>query len=385
MDSLVRDEDLLKFKIPSGFSLDLQRFASAEAEGRTEKATEHKKKKSREEGRVALSKDMPAAVVSIVAFSTIYMLAKYIFLTIYESFRFIFENLSTIDIRQPGVFVDLLLEPTLKVFLPIAGVAFFIAGLSNYLQIGFKFTPKAIKPDFKKVNPNVIKFLGKQVFSVTGGFNLLKSIVKVVIIGSAAFITIYGKFEDILALLHSDNLFRSFTFIVGLAYTIVIRALIIMLIFSVADYFFVKWQYEESLKMKKQEIKEESKEMYGDPQVKSRLRQMYNSIMNQKKQLKEVPNSDVVITNPTHYAVALRYDTVVDEAPRVIAKGKDKFALEIRSIAKENGIFIYENPPLARSLYSDVEVNDIIPREMYGFVVNAYKLSYDQKRKRTGG
>lgn len=379
-----RENEFIEFRIPDNFKLDLQRFASAEAEGRTEKATEHKKKKARDEGRVSLSKDIPAALVSIITFSAIYMLAKYIFKTIYETFRFIFENLSSLNVVEDGFFMDVVFIPVAKIFIPIAGVAFFIAALSNYMQIGFKFTPKAIKPDFKKINPNVLKFLGKQVFSVQGGFNLIKSIVKVVIIGAAAFITIYGKYEDILGLLHSDNLFRSFTFIVGIAYTIVLRALIIMLIFSISDYFFVKWQYEESLKMKKQEIKEEGKEMYGDPQVKSRLRQMYNSIMSQKKQLKEVPNSDVVITNPTHYAVALRYDNMVDEAPRVIAKGKDKFALEIRSIAKEHGIFIYENPPLARSLYAEVEVNDIIPREMYGFVVNAYKLSYDHKRKRAG-
>jgi flagellar biosynthetic protein FlhB len=160
-----------------------------------------------------------------------------------------------------------------------------------------------------------------------------------------------------------------------------IKAALILLVFSIVDILFVKWQYEEQLKMKKQEIKEEQKELYGDPQVKSRLRQMYQTIMSQRKMLEEVPKADVVITNPTHYAVALHYDKYTDDAPRVIAKGQEQFAQRIKQVAKEHGIYTHENVPLARALYNEVEVNDIIPRPMYGLVVNAYKLAMEHKER----
>ncbi|MCG8572413.1 MAG: flagellar biosynthesis protein FlhB [Spirochaetes bacterium] len=379
-----RKNDQLIFQLPQDFVFDLQRFASAEAEGRTEKATEHKKRKAREEGRVALSKDIPAAFVALLTFGVIFLLARYFFKTITDTFYFVYQNLATINIRQNDFTTEAFLQPLAKIFIPIAFITFFSAAFSNYMQIGFKFTPKAIKPDLKKISPNIFKFLKKQVFSITGGFNLVKSIIKVVIIGSLAFITIYGNFDKLLSLIYYVNVYEAFIFVVKVAFNMVMKILLVMLLFAFVDYLFVRWQYEEQLKMKKQEIKEEQKELYGDPQVKSRLRQMYQNILSQKKMLKEVPEADVVITNPTHFAIALKYIAAVDEAPRVIAKGQDRFALEIKKVALENDVFVYENPPLARSLYKEVEVNQIIPREMYSFVINAYKLSYEYKKQKTG-
>jgi flagellar biosynthetic protein FlhB len=356
--------------------LDLQRFASAEAEGRTEKATEHKKRKAREEeGRVALSKEVPGALISLLSFSAIYFLGNYIITTFMQTFEYIFQNLTTLDITDGTMFVELFVIPVAKIFLPVSAIAFITAILGNYLQIGIKFSVKTIKPNFKKINPNVIKFLTNQVFAPQGLFNLVKSVVKIGIIGLAAFIAIRGNLGEIKGLIFNENLFYSFVFFTKIAFGIVLKATIVLLVFSIIDIIFVRWQFEESLKMKKQEVKEEVKELYGDPNVRARLRQMYQSIMSQKKMLGEVPASDVVITNPTHYAIALRYDSAVDDAPRVLAKGKDKFALQIMEVAREHDIYIYRNVPLARSLYSDVEVNDIIPREMYSLVIHAYKLA----------
>ena len=154
----------------------------------------------------------------------------------------------------------------------------------------------------------------------------------------------------------------------------------VLIFFSIIDIIFVRWQYEQTLKMKKEEVKEEYKELYGDPNVRSRLRQMYQSLLSQKRMLKEVPKADVVITNPTHYAVCLHYDKNIDEAPRVTAKGKDRFAQSIKAEAKKYNIFMYENVMLARTLYNEVEVNDVIPRAMYGLVINAYKLAMEHKK-----
>jgi flagellar biosynthetic protein FlhB len=134
--------------------------------------------------------------------------------------------------------------------------------------------------------------------------------------------------------------------------------------------------------MKKQEVKEEYKELYGDPNVRMRLRQMYQTLLSQRRMLEEVPKADVVITNPTHFAVALRYDKYIDDAPRVIAKGKDRFAQKIKEIARMNDIFMYENVDLARRLFDEVEVNDIIPKAMYSLVIIAYKLAMEHDNRR---
>ncbi|HBD94589.1 MAG TPA: flagellar biosynthesis protein FlhB [Spirochaetia bacterium] len=366
----------------SSFMFDLQRFASADAEGRTESATEHKRKKSRDEGRVALSKDLPAAIITLLTFSTIVIFSGYIFNILTEVFRYVFENMTRLDVSDSTVYNDIILKPLIKSFIPIASVAFISAALSNYMQIGFKFTPKAIKPDFKKIVPDVFKYLKKQVFSISGYFSLLKSIVKIIIIALVSFFSVKAQLDELLAIAQYESIITSFQFIISLIIEVVFKTTILLIIFSLTDVLFVRWQFEDQQKMKKQEIKEEHKEMEGDPQVKMKLKQMYKSLMSQQKMLAEVSKSDVVITNPTHYAVALRYDSKIDAAPRVIAKGKDKLALEIKEIAKENNIFMYENVPLARKLYAEVEINDLVPEELFGFIVVAYKLSYQSRNKK---
>jgi flagellar biosynthetic protein FlhB len=254
--------------------------------------------------------------------------------------------------------------------------------VSNYAQIGFKIVPKLIAPDFKKIVPNVFKFFANQVFSPNGAFGLLKSIAKVLIIGIVSYFIITSKLEMIRTLMFVDDLWFSFTFIGSLCFELIVKAVIVLLLLSIVDWFFVKWQYEEQLKMKKQEIKEEFKELYGDPFVKARLKQMYQEILSQKKQIKKVVEADLVVTNPTHYAVALKYDILMDASPRVVAKGKDHFAQKIKEVARENNIFMYENVMLARTLYAEVKINDLIPESMWEFVIVAYKLAREHTDKR---
>jgi flagellar biosynthetic protein FlhB len=371
----------IDFEITSEFSFDLQRFASAESEGRTEKASEHKKKKAREEGRVALSKDIPASLITLFTFITIYFLAQYSFKVLTDTFLYVFQNITNLDLNDGNLIYDIFLIPMAKILLPIMVVAFIIGIISNYAQIGWKIVPKLIKPDLKKISPNVFKFFKNQVFSVSSFFKLIQSLAKVGIIGIVTYITIMGQIEDLKNLMNIENLFYSVTYISGLCFDLIMKATLIMLALSIIDYIFVRWQYEEQLKMKKQEIKEEYKELYGDPNVKSRLRSMYQTLTSHRKQLGEVSKADVVITNPTHFAVALKYDAVSDEAPRVIAKGQDQFAQQIKEEAKKHGIFTYENVMLARALYKDVEVNDIVPRAMYSLVIVAYKMAYEHKNK----
>ncbi len=375
-------QDIDIIKLPDYLDFNLQRFASAESEGRTEKATEHKKRKAREEGRVALSKELPAAIITLFTFLAIYFLSGYIFKIIMETFVFFFENFDKINILEDKIFFDFFLIPFMKIFIPIAITSFITAILSNYMQIGFKVTLKSIKPKFSKISPNIIRFLKNQVFSVTGLFNFIKSIIKIAIIGITAYVTISSNIEELKDMLFVDGIINSTIFISKLFFEIVFKALIILIIFSIFDILFIKWQYEESLKMKKEEIKEEYKELYGDPNVRMRLRQMYQVLISQKRMLEEVPKADVVITNPTHYAIALFYDKYIDDAPRIKAKGKDRFAQKIKEIAKINNIFMYENIELARKLYDEVEVNQVIPRTMYSLVIIAYKLAVEHKERK---
>ena len=370
------------FYIPDDFVFDMQRFASAESEGRTEKATEHKKKKAREEGRVALSKEIPSALITLFCFVTIYFLSSYSLQVLFDTFLYVFSNVTKLDLTQKDIFYRIFLIPTAKIFLPIGGISMLIALVASYGQIGFRVTPKLLKPNFKKISPNIFKFFQKQVFSVTAGFNLIKSLFTVMIVIILTYITIMGKIETIKNMIYVESIFYSVTFIANMCFELILKTAFILIVLAFIDYLFVKWQYEEQLKMKKQEIKEEFKELYGDPNVRGRLRQMYQALLSQKKMLKEVPKSDVVITNPTHFAVALKYDSIVDEAPRVIAKGQDNFAQQIKKAASEAGIFMYENVALARTLYKEVEVNDVIPRAMYGLVIQAYKMAYEKNAVR---
>jgi len=359
---------------------DIQRFASADSEGRTEKATEHKKKKAREEGRVALSKDIPASVVPLFCFIIIYILGDYFFNTIQNTFRAVLENISTLDISNNNIYFELIIFPFFKIFLPIGLISMLLGIVSNYGQIGFKIVPKLIVPDFKKIIPNVVKFFANQVFSTNGAFGLFKSITKVLIIGIVSYIIISSKLEKIKTLMFVDDLLSSFTFIASLCFELIVKSIIVLLILSIVDWFFVKRQYEDQLKMSKKEIKQEFKELEGDPFIKARLRQMYQEIL----QLKKVATANVVVTNPTHYAVAIRYDTTKEYVPRVIAKGEDNFAKKIKEVAKRNNIYIYENKELARALYGSVKIGGLIPDELLTFVATALVLAFkygDKKSK----
>ncbi|HPO49553.1 MAG TPA: EscU/YscU/HrcU family type III secretion system export apparatus switch protein, partial [Spirochaetota bacterium] len=297
------------------------------------------------------------------------------------TFLYVFQNIRNLDLRDPKIYYDILIIPCVKIFTPIAVVAVIVGIASNYGQIGFRFSPKAIKPNFQKLIPNVFKFFKNQVFSISSAFNLVKSIVKVAIIVAISYMLTMGKIQEIQNLMNNEDLFYALTFISKLCFDLILQVLIVLLVMAFVDYIFVRWQFEEQMKMKKQEVKEEYKELYGDPNVKGRLKQMYRDILSQKKMLNEVPKADMVITNPTHYAVALKYESSVDSAPRVIAKGEDKFAQMIKEVAKEYDIFMYENVPLARTLYNEVEVNDIIPSNLYSLVINAYRLLYEKRQK----
>jgi flagellar biosynthetic protein FlhB len=229
--------------------------------------------------------------------------------------------------------------------------------------VGFLFSLKPITPDFSKVVPRFGQYFKRTMGSLEGLFNLAKTIAKIAIIAFVSYLSIKGQIDHLLALFTSP-FWTSITYVAGIAIRLVIEVAVLMLALSIPDYLFQRRQYMEGLKMTKEEVKEERKMQEGDPLVKGRLRERMRELLT-KNMAANVPKADVVIANPTHFAVALEWEGERMQAPVVTAKGQDEVALRIRKIAEEAGVPVVENRPLARALYAEVEIGDAIPEKYY--------------------
>lgn len=344
--------------------LDLQWFA-AEDEGRTEDPTEHKLREARKEGKVAKSGDITGAAVLLFALVALALLGSYLLRTFQEMLRFYITVSTQAAVETDrNIFTSFFIY-FIRLTLPVMAVAFVAAALGNILQVGFLFTAKPITPDFKRVAPDFGRWFQKM-FAAEGVFNMIKSIVKVALIGVVAWIII-SREADLFRFSVYRTLAESFRHLAITSFKLMVITAVLLLALSVPDYLFQRWQHRESLKMTKHEIKEEYKQYEGDPFIKSRLKQRMQEIL-QANMLQNVPKADVVVTNPTHFAVALEYDRAKMEAPMVSAKGQDNMALRIREIAAANGVPVMENKPLARALYANVEIGDTVPEEYWEVV-----------------
>ena len=342
--------------------LGLQWFA-AEDEGRTEDPTEYKIRKAREEGRVAKSQDLNAALVVFLPVLALIIMGPYIFKNLMQVITFFYERCTTEPVIN-GTWFGAFTIYFLKTVLPITAIAMLSGVLGNIIQNrGFLFSVKPIRPDFTRITPNFARFFKRALFSSEGLFNFAKSLTKVAVLVFVAFLIIRANIQQFIALL-SVSFVQSVFFIAGLAAKLLASAALLLLILAIPDYFFQRKQFIDSLKMSKQEIKEEYKELEGDPQVKGKIRQQMQAILSQNA-IRNVPKADVVITNPTHYAIAMQWDSKTMAAPMVLAKGADAMAQKIKAIARENHIPLIENKPLARALYAKVQIGDIIPEEYY--------------------
>ena len=341
----------------------LQWFA-AEDEGRTEEPSEYKLRKAREEGKVAKSQELVGAVGLLFPAAALLVLAPYYGRTLAEMVRFFIARAAEADIATDGgQLAAAFFTYFFRLAFPLAAVAVVAALFSNILQVGFLFTVKPITPDFSRIVPRFGQYLKRTMFSVDGLFNFAKSIVKVAVIGFIAFLTIRNELDRLMTLLAS-SFWDSVLFVGSLAMRLVIETAVAMLALAVPDYLFQRRQFMESMKMSKEEVKEERKMQEGDPLVKSRLRERMRELLS-RNMTANVPKADVVITNPTHYAIALEWDRDRMVAPAVTAKGVDEVALRIKRIALDNEVPIVENRPLARALYAEVEIGDEIPAKYY--------------------
>ncbi len=347
----------------SGACIDLQWFAKAEDEGRTEEASEHKIRKAREEGRVAKSQELNSGLVLLFPVITLVICAPWLFTNCVKVVRFYFDRCVEAELVDKNLAIAFFVY-FIKMMLPIALTAIIAGVAGNIIQNkGFLFSTKPIEPKFSKIVPKLGEYFKKTLFSAEGAFNVAKSIVKVAIIVIVAYLLIKNDIETLLSLMNV-GLWQAFSYLAGMCAKLLIIASVIFIIIAIPDYLVQRHQFMESLKMTKQEVKEEFKELEGDPLVKSRLRQRMHEMM-QQSMPKLVAEADVIITNPTHFACAIQYDKTKMPGPMLTAKGADALAQRIKEIAKQNDVPIIENRPLARALYKEVEIGDIIPEEYY--------------------
>jgi flagellar biosynthetic protein FlhB len=373
---LLRQEDALA-------KMHLQWFA-AEDEGRTEEPTEHKIRKAREEGKVAKSPEVASAIVLLAALITLAFFGPYYVRTLRGMMIFFLSRSGQAEnLIEAGLFGAFLMY-FLKLALPLFAVCFVAAIAGNVIQFGFLFSVKPITPDLGKVLPNISRFIQRAVLSTEALFNLAKSIFKVAVIGLIAYLNIRSEFGRIVHMAHTPFL-QAASAVAGIAFRIMLESAVFFLVLSFFDFLFQKHLHTESLKMTRQEVIEERKTYEGDPLVRSRLRQRMRELLRQNIP-RAVPQADVVVTNPTHFAVALEYKREAMQAPTVTAKGQDSVAQHIKRLARENGVPVIEDKPLARELYAEVEVGDVIPMKFYDAVAAILRQVYalNEEDRKTG-
>ena len=344
---------------------------AAEDEGRTEQPSEYKLEKARKEGRVAKSQEISGALVLLLCVVTIVFLSKWLFNEIITTFRFYFTQCSTYDVKNP-TFLPAFFNVFIKCVLPVGLISAVSAVAANIIQTkGFIFSLKPIEPKFSKIVPKFGEYFKKTIFSTKGLFNVAKSIGKVAIICFVGYLYIRRDLFVLIDIIDNGNVAGALGQVAKMAAQILITVAVLFLVLSIPDYFIQRHDFMEEMKMTKQEVKEEYKEMEGDPEVKAKLQQMQRELLSQNIR-KAVTESDVVVANPTHYAVALKYDQSIAQSPFVNAKGEDSQALLIRRIAEENDVPVVENRPMARDLYTNVEVGAIIPDVYLKIIAQIY-------------
>lgn len=352
---------------------------------KTEKPTPRRLSEARKKGNIPKSMDVNTAVVLLVGVVLVKMQFASIGTRMTDMAHEALGNLPKEDITTTtlmAIFTHLGLQ-----FAVIAGpilVTLLVAGLvANYAQVGVLFTAEPLTPKFEKINP-ISGF--KRLFSRRSIIETLKAIIKMSVVGYLAYKVLYDNYPQLTATVMADRASMAVLF-GSIAWEIAWKAVMALLVFGALDYFYQRWEHEKGLKMTKQEIKDEAKQSEGDPMVKGRIRRLQREAA-RRRMMSEVPKATVVITNPTHFAIALKYERNGMEAPRCVAKGVDLVAQKIKEIAAENDVPMIENVPLARALYKKVDVDEEIPEDMYAAVaeilVMVDRLNKKKKGRRAG-
>ena len=342
-------------------------------------ATPRKLEQARKEGQVVKSKDFSMAIALLVMFSVIFGLANFIWHQIAQLYTLMYEQIPNAKIDQIGLsyIFTITTKATVLIIGPILFVAWLIAILADFIQVGPLVAVAPLMPKLDKLNPT--KYF-KNIMSIKTLFELFKNIVKVLLLGYIGWMVYRGHLENILMLASIDNNFAVMIEFGKLMTEFIFKACIAFLVIAAADYGVTKWKFLKDQKMSFKEIKDEYKNTEGDPNVKAALRQRRMQML-QRGMMDSVPEADFVVTNPIHVACALKYKSEEMESPMLTAKGTELIAKKIIDIAREHGVPVIENPPVARALFKMVDLNQQIPPELYKAVAEILLFVYNLKNK----
>ena len=345
---------------------------------KTEDASSRKLDKAREEGQVSKSMEIPSVVVLLAGVLAIHVFAYFIYqqllVVMHDGLTF-----TGVPLVSDVEALHLMFRCSRSLFLilaPVLAAVFIAAFVSNVAQVGFAISWKAIEPKLSRIDP--IKGFAQK-FTSRALMEFIKSLLKIFIISVVTYMVVKSELADIIRL-YDLGVAAIMIYILKTAFEIFIKVLLVMVVLAVLDYAFQKWKFLEDQKMTKQEVKDEHKQTEGDPQVKSRIRQLQAEAA-RKRMMADVPGADVVVTNPTRLAVAIKYDGLTMEAPTVVAKGAGAVAANIRKIARESDVPLVENKTLARNLYKTVEVGQEVPSELFQAVAELLAHVYKLKGK----
>ncbi len=352
-------------------------MAEASGQEKTEQATGKRRLEARQRGQVALSREIPSTLILLTSLGVFYFAGSLVFERLFALLGATFRGLGVIrltTVSQADAFAVELFQTLVTLLLPFF-LPFFVVGfVGNVIQIGLQFHAKPMQPKLGQLNP----LAGvKKLVSLRSLVELAKSILKIAIVGGIAAIVVAGHLEEFPSLIRLD-LAAIWDFFCRLVKNLIFYVSLALVALAALDYLYQKWQLEKSLKMTKQEVKDERRQAEGDPQVKARIRTLQRQAAYQRM-MAEVPKADVVITNPTHLAIALRFNPQEMDAPRVVAKGADFIAERIKEVAREHDVPLVENKPLAQALFKMAEIGDFIPVDLYRAVAEVLAYVYRLK------
>lgn len=365
--------------------LRLQFFAKDGPGGeKTEEPTGKKLDDARKEGQVAKSKEVANAAGLIAIFLILKVAIGFIGGNFLEVFENVYEKIPEYvtfyngEIPEGTIFATMqdMMVQTLLTLAPFLIIGFIVAFLSDFIQVKWKITTKPLQPKFSKLNP--VSGM-KKIFSVSSLMELLKSALKIGLIGYVAYTTLRDQY-DVIYLLFNMTLWQGVMTAGTIAINMGLKCAFVYVILALIDFIYQKRKFMKDQRMTKQEVKDEYKQSEGDPAIKGKIRQRMQEA-SRRRMMQQLPQADVVITNPTHFAVAIKYDKDVADAPIVLAKGEDYLAQKIKEAARENHIEIVENKPLARMLYHNVEVGEMVPPELYQAVAEVLAMVYHTQGK----
>ncbi|MDD4951090.1 MAG: flagellar biosynthesis protein FlhB [Desulfovibrionaceae bacterium] len=349
---------------------------------RTEKATPKRRDKVREDGNVPKGSELSKSIVLLAGVLALRFLIGFYHQQFHDIYVFFLKDSLSQELTPETVYYMFLwsIKKIALMVMPLMLMLAFTAYLTMRLQVGKLWTTKVLKPKFGKIF-NVISGLKNLMLSAQAFVRFGRSILQALAVGIAPYIVIKQEIGNLVPLFY-ENTSGVAMYLLSTGYKMACYALVPMMLIGIADLWYTRWDYEENLKMTKDEIKDERRQAEGDPVIKAQQQRKMLEVM-ARRMLADVPKADVVITNPTHLAVALRYDIAKAPAPMVLAKGANHLAEKIKEVARENNVPIRENKPLAQALYKQVEIGQSIPEELYQAVA-AVLASLDKFRRQRG-